>query len=209
MDWFRKKSWTKKDEEHFFAKLNRARKWGRPQYLRIQAVELIMTKKPDLLKVAESLLIKMLDEYPDEQSERSLALNSLADIYRLQNELPKAIEYYKKSMDFEQEYPNVKTNSYLDYSELIIKTNNTEKYDDVLDILLERQKELLFPIDKYKTASIISIIYNFKNEMGLAKQYAEIAEENANAQTSGLRYHKNLGVVKERTNWLDKLVNRE
>ena len=73
MDWFRKKSWTKKDEEHFFAKLNRARKWGRPQYLRIQAVELIMTKKPDLLKVAESLLIKMLDEYPDEQSERSLA----------------------------------------------------------------------------------------------------------------------------------------
>jgi tetratricopeptide (TPR) repeat protein len=209
MDWFRKKSWTKKDEEHFFTKLKLARKWGRPQYLKIQAIELIITGKSDLLKVAESLLIKILDEYPNEHSQKSEALNSLGDIYKSQNDLPKAIEYYKMSLDFEKEYPNVQTQSYLNYSELIIKTNKSEEFDNVLNILITRKNELLFPIDKYKTASIISIIYYFKNELELAKQYAKIAEKNANAQTSGLSYHKNLGVVKERINWLDKLVNRE
>ena len=37
-DWFRKKTWAKDDEEHFFTKLSRSRKNGRAQYLKIQAI---------------------------------------------------------------------------------------------------------------------------------------------------------------------------
>ena len=33
--WFRRKTWTQKDETEFFVKLNRARKDGRAQYLKI------------------------------------------------------------------------------------------------------------------------------------------------------------------------------
>jgi len=40
-DWYRRKTWTKTDEEEYFAKLGRARKDGRAQYLRVQAIELI------------------------------------------------------------------------------------------------------------------------------------------------------------------------
>ena len=43
-DWYRRKTWTKTDEEEYFAKLGRARKDGRAQYLRVQAIELIETK---------------------------------------------------------------------------------------------------------------------------------------------------------------------
>ena len=50
-DWFRRKAWTKTDEEEFFTKLNRARKDGRAQYLKIQAIELVQTKDKELLKV--------------------------------------------------------------------------------------------------------------------------------------------------------------
>jgi len=48
-DWFRRKSWTKIDEEQYFKKLNRARNDSRPQYLKIQAIELVETKDPKLL----------------------------------------------------------------------------------------------------------------------------------------------------------------
>ena len=43
-EWYRRKSWTKTDEEEFFAKLARARKDGRAQYLKIQAIELVETE---------------------------------------------------------------------------------------------------------------------------------------------------------------------
>ena len=57
-DWYRRKTWTKIDEEEFFAKLGRARKDGRAQYLKIQAIELLYTNDKKLLVVAETLLKK-------------------------------------------------------------------------------------------------------------------------------------------------------
>ncbi|WP_157805336.1 tetratricopeptide repeat protein [Confluentibacter citreus] len=209
MEWYRKKSWTENDKEHFFTKLKRARKDNRAEYLRIQAVELIETDNPKLLEVAESLLTQMLTEYPDENFSISSALNSLGDIYYKQNKLEKAIDFYKKSVDFEKKYPNLKTQSYLGYSELIIKTNKIDQFDFVKRIILERFNNIFFPVEKYKTASILSIIYQRENQTDLAEKYANIAEHNANKETSGLRYHKNLGIVSNRKSWLDKLVNRK
>jgi hypothetical protein len=40
-DWYRQKTWSKSQEEYFFQKLGRARKDGRAQYLKVQAIELI------------------------------------------------------------------------------------------------------------------------------------------------------------------------
>ena len=43
-DWYRRKTWTKRDEKEFFGKLGRATKDNRAQYLRVQARELIETE---------------------------------------------------------------------------------------------------------------------------------------------------------------------
>jgi tetratricopeptide (TPR) repeat protein len=206
LDWYRRKTWTKTDEEEFFAKLSRARKDGRAQYLKIQAIELVATKDKKLLKIAETLLNKMLTEYPDDNFNKGSALHTLGNIYRELEEEKTAIYYYKKALDFEIVYPNVQTHAYLDYSELIIKTNETSSFRKVEKILLERQPKLLFPIEKYKVNSILSIINKFNGNKELANLYAELAEQNATAETSGLRYHKDLGVVKERETWLDQLL---
>ena len=79
-DWYRRKTWTKIDEEEFFTKLGRARLFNRAQYLKIQAIELVFTKNKELLKVAETLLKKMLAEYPDDNFNKRDALNTLGDI---------------------------------------------------------------------------------------------------------------------------------
>lgn len=206
IDWYRRKTWTKTDEEEFFAKLSRARNDGRAQYLKIQAIELVATKDKKLLKIAETLLNKMLTEYPDDNFNKGSALHTLGNIYRELEEEKTAIDYYKKALDFEIVYPNVKTQAYLDYSELIIKTNKTSSFGELEKILLERQPKLLFPIEKYKVNSILSIINKFNGNKELANLYAGLAEQNATVEISGLRYHKNLGVVKERETWLDQLL---
>jgi tetratricopeptide (TPR) repeat protein len=205
-DWFRRKSWTQIDEEEFFKKLNRARKDGRAQYLKIQAIELVQTEDRALLKVAGGLLNKMLTEYPEDNFNKGSALSTLGDIYKLRENYQKAIEYYKQALDFEKVYPNLVTQAYLDYSELIVKTGETTSFAEVEQILLDRLQNLLFPLDKYKVNSLLSIINKHKNRHDEAKRFAELAEQSANAETSGLRYHKYLGLVKDRDTWLDKHV---
>lgn len=204
-DWFRRKTWTNTDEEEFFAKLKRARNDGRAQYLKIQAIELVETRKDELLDVAEVLLNKVLAEYPEDKSQKSSVLQTLGDIYKLRGNYEKALDYYGQSLDFEKIYPRVITSSYLDFSELVVKTANRSLYETTEALLESKLEDQFFPVVKYKMYSILSIINHENGNLEKAKHYSDLAEKNANAETSGLRYHKFLGVVTERDSWLDKL----
>jgi tetratricopeptide (TPR) repeat protein len=206
MDWFRKKTWTEKDEEEFFAKLKRARKDGRPQYLKIQGIELVETKDEKLLEVAEVLLNKVLTEFHDDNFNKSSTLHTLGDIYKIRNDFDKALFYYKQSLDFEKNYPNVITQSYIDFSELVVRTKKEEYFDYVENVLEKKLPSESFPISKYKIALILSYLNHVKNNNEKSKFYSNLAEENATAETSGFRYHKHLGLVKERNIWLEKLL---
>ena len=208
-DWYRRKTWTKIDEQEFFSKLSRARKDGRAQYLKIQAIELVETEDKNLLKVAEALLNKMLTEYPDNDFEKGSALHTLGDIYKLKGNYQLAMDFYKQALDFETIYPNVITQAYLDYSELVIKTGKENLFDELEKLLSDRYSELTFPIEKYKVNSILSIINANKDRQEQAQKYADLAEQFATVETSGFRYHKYLGIVKERDTWLDKLVRKK
>jgi tetratricopeptide (TPR) repeat protein len=208
-DWYRIKTWTKDNEANFFARLNHFPKDSRAQYLKIQAIELIETKDKELLFVAEGLLNKVLEDYPDNKIETSSVFNALGNIYRIREEHEKAVDYYKKSLDFETCFPNIITTSYLDYSELIIITWKKERFDFVESLLEKKLPGEIFPASKYKICSILSILNKEKGNDEKSKCYADLAEKSANAKTSGLYYHKYLGVVKERNSWLDKLVKRK
>lgn len=205
-DWYRKITWTEGDEEYFFQKLKRAKVYNRPQYLRIQAVTLIDTNQNNLLDIAEKLLNKLLNDYPDDKLGRSATFYSLGDIYKFRQDYTTAIRYYKEALDFEKIFSNVQTMAYLGYSELIIKTNQTNLYYIVEELLKSKLSELAFPIVKYKVYSILSIINKQNQNLEQAKEYTVLTEQYANEQTSGLRYHKYLGLVKKRDNWLDQLV---
>ncbi len=147
----------------------------------------------------------MLDEYPEDKFNRSSALETLGNIYNEVGEKNKAIEYYKKAIDFEKIYPNVLTEAYLNYGELVVSLKQDLWYDDVEEILLNRYSSLAFPIQKFKVNSILSFINEHKGMNDLAKHYAELADQNANEKTSGFRYHKDLGLVSDKENWLTKL----
>ena len=212
-DWYRRKSWTKNDEEEYFAKLGRAIKDGRAQYLRVQAIELIETRDKSLLSVAEILLNKILEDYPDNRIEKSQTYNSLGEIYKLREDYEKALKYFQKSLDYEKEFPNVITTAYLNFSETVVLAEKTELYNEVSNLLTEKinKDSLKFPIQNYIMYSVMSVISKFKGDHTQAKIYADLAEKNATTQTNSLwnPQKRKFGVVKERVKWLDKLVGRK
>jgi len=212
-DWYRRKTWNKSDEVEYFAKLERARKDGRAQYLRVQAIELIETKKDNLLSVAETLLNKILTDYADNRIEKSQTYNSLGEIYKLRGDYETALEYFQKSLDFEKEFQNVITTAYLNFSETVVRAEKTELYNEVARLLTEKinKDTLKFPIQNYIMYSVMTVISEYKGDLGQAKIYADLAEKNATIQTNLLRNprKKKLGIVEDRIKWLDKLVRRK
>lgn len=212
-DWFRRKTWSKTDEEEYFAKLGRARKDGRAQYLRVQAKELIEMKEKSLLSVAETLLNRILIEYPDSRIEKSQTYNSLGEIYKLRVDYETALEYFQKSLDFEKEFPNVITSVYLNFSETVVRAEKTELYDKVEKLLTEKinKDTLKFPIQNYIMYSVMTVISKYKGDLEQTKIYSDLAEKNAITQTNSLwnPQKKKLGIVKDRIKWLDKLVGRK
>ena len=212
-DWYRRKAWTKTDEEEYFAELGRARKEGRAQYLKIQAIELIKTKNKYLLSIAEALLNKVLTDYSDNRIEKSQTYNSLGEIYVLKEDYETALDYFQKSLDFEKEFPNVITTAYLNFSETVVRTEKTEYYDKVYNLLTEKINEvgLKFPTQNYIMYSVLSVISEFKGDLRQSKIYADLAEQNATTQTNSLwnTRKSKVGVLKERIKWLDKLVEKK
>ncbi|AOR29113.1 hypothetical protein FORMB_20850 [Formosa sp. Hel1_33_131] len=211
-EWFRRKTWTEKDETEFFVKLKRARKDGRAQYLKIQAIELIRTKGKRQLQAAEILLNKILTEYPDDKLNKSQTLNSLGEIYASYKNYDKAIEYFNQALNFEKEFPNVKTTAYLNFSETVVRTERYDLYSEVENILTLELKEngIFFPIQKYIAFSVLSVIYEYKGDRLKSEFYSNLAEENATAQTNELwnPRKRKYGVVNERKKWLDKLIKK-
>ena len=207
-DWFRKTTWTKDDENEFFIKWKKAHKHNKTQCLRIQANYLYETNNKKLLSVALTLLQKYFDEFPDDKSDKSSSFVLLGNIYKKMGKQEIALENYKNAIDFEDIYPNVQTDAYLKYSELAIQLNKTELYESIEKLVLSRDRDLDFPINKYIKNAILAIVYKHKNNLEKANYYKNLAEEAANAEKSDFSGHKKLGLVSNRNKLLDKLMKK-
>ena len=205
-DWYRRETWSKEDEIEFFDKLKRAQKHNKSQYLRIQALSLYNTNDRKLLRIAEFLACKVITDYPDAMIDMASTHQLLGNIYEELGETDNAIMHYRKALETEKNHPSVSTDAYLDYAEYIIRIWRTDLFEEVEKILFEKVSKAYFPIQKYKLCIILAIISRHKKDEVNAKKYIELARENAGAQTSGLRYHKNLGLVKETDRWLEKIL---
>lgn len=92
-DWFRSGDWDAAAQELFEAKLGRARKTGRAQYLRIKGLGLRQAGK---LEAAQSLFLRVLEDYPHQWTEVRQTREHLADMARDARRLDEAVAYYRQ-----------------------------------------------------------------------------------------------------------------
>ena len=190
-DWFRQEKWNEKIEQEFFAKLARART-QRDQYLVIQALT-IATSHP-------MVAIRLIDLYFETKKssfDDVRALKARAEALLAAGQIESAISAMKEILAIERIKPNQKTNTYVDYPFLVATKNISSEYVDALDVLHERESDLVFPVSKFKWHAAKSLIHHSLRELDDSRMHAALALEVAKIKTSGFRYHQDLGLVGE------------
>ena len=211
-DWYRRNTWTKADEEEFFMRLGRARKDGRAQYLKLQAYALMDTEKSSLLTVAESLLTRILSDFPDDRVEKSQTLNALGVIQMRRGTNEAAIQFFQPAIEFEKAFPYSISGAHLNLGVIVVKTGRTDLYDEAQERFLAEANRggIIFPAELYTIGSVLAIIFAFKDDVENAKYFAEVAANNATAKTNTLwnPRKRHYGTVEHRKVWLDRLVKK-
>jgi len=96
-EWYRRTTWTKDDQADFEARLARARKQNRAQYLLIQASYLMEAANRKLTSAALELLNRMLAEYPSDV-QVAQAHTQRAECHIQLGEVDKAIEAFRSAL---------------------------------------------------------------------------------------------------------------
>jgi tetratricopeptide (TPR) repeat protein len=195
-EWYRRRTWTKDDQADFEARLARARKQNRAQYLRIQASHLMEAANPKLTSAALELLNRMLTEYPTD-IQVAQAHTQRAECHLRLGEAEKAIEALRSALAREREFPNVRTNAWLDFGWLVIDRGLRELYDEALEVLTEFEDTMPFPVQRYQFHAIRALVAAERGALADAREEAKQALAAGRATHSGFRYHPTLGLVRD------------
>jgi len=193
-EWFRRTTWTPTDQKEFRDRLSRCRgKYGKPQYVRIQASYLAGAGHT---QASLELLDEFLRDYPD-SSELASARLQRADCFLRMRDVEAALSEFRAALQAERQWPNYQTTCWLDFPWHIVCHRMTTLYDEasaVLDEFLPIRK-LLFPVEEYKYSAIRAILNYRGGNVRSARQFASTAMKSAEATHSGFRYHPNIGLV--------------
>jgi tetratricopeptide (TPR) repeat protein len=194
-DWFRRKTWTAKDREDFFARLQRSRgAFHKAQYARIQAYELLTTRTPEAYSAALELLDMILANW-GEEAQLASVYHHRAECFAGLGDLPRAIEAYQQVFRRQRTRKSELTMAHLDFGWLVATTPLPEYYDEALALLSEFTHNN-FPVDQYRASAIHALIFDTRGQREQAHRYASVALQSAAARHSGFRYHAKLGLVK-------------
>jgi tetratricopeptide (TPR) repeat protein len=201
LDWFRRSTWTDQDREEFNARLKRSRATNKAQYLGIQATHLA---EVGLHEVAIELLDRLLTEFPERIQLASAHLQKAECLARL-GQIEPAISEFRAALQAQRDFPNVRTNAWLDFAWFVVEKQQTDLYGEVLEVFKEFRPESAdpFPVIEYGYWAIKAIIAESSGEEANACEFAKRALAEASRQHSGLRYHAKLGLVGSQRPWVE------
>lgn len=204
-DWFRKENWNKEDKEHFYNKLSRAKEWTAPQYVRIQIITLVKSDLKRYVEPINELLTYYFENYFGKEDAlcTSQITEVTAKLALMIKDSKKAIVIYKSILDTEDEQPNLQTDIYLEYADVIIFSKKKDMYSDLYQIILDRLKWAIFPIQKFRAYSYLAFLDKSFGNQESYENYLQLAKLEKDKIHSGFAFHKKLGLVKK-----DNLLKR-
>ncbi|MGB3709199.1 tetratricopeptide repeat protein [Gordonia sp. (in: high G+C Gram-positive bacteria)] len=187
-DWFRSTEWTPEVEAEFDVRLQRARKYKRPQYLRVQGVTL---KRAGDVETARELWLRVLDE--EDNSESASALEHLADSWTLEDPA-RAIDYYRTML---AKFPDLKSTSFtapIKFAELLLDRGGPSD-------IVEADAALAFPLGiaplpdmDFRRQVALARLGRIRGDNAAVRSAAQTALELA-AKGPIFTYHPNVGLV--------------
>lgn len=200
-EWFRRSTWTDADREDFNARWKRSRgASSKAQYLRLQALHLAEAGQ---YAGAIELLDRLLAEFPDSIDTAQAHAQKAESLAKLGQ--PEAvIDEYRAALQHERDFPNVRTNAWLDFGWFVFEKELTQVYDEVGRVLEEFRDEggLKFPAIEYRYAALQSLLADARGQKTRAREFALQALAEAAKDHSGLRYHATVGLVGSEHNTL-------
>ena len=203
LEWFRRTTWTDDDRKDFNARLKRSRgASNKAQYLRIQAYHLAEVGNEE---GSIELLDRLFAEFPDKLQLAQAHQQKGSSLARL-SKIEAAIQELRAALQAERDFPNVKTNAWLDFGWLVVEKQLIDLYDEVSRVLQEFRDEsgLTFPATEYRYATIQALLADAKGEEALASEFAKQALAEAAKVHSGLSYHPALGLAGSERNIFEK-----
>jgi hypothetical protein len=131
-DWFRGDTWDTETRATFEAKLKRARQSSRAQYLRIKGLELTGLTDAATREAGRQLLRGVLDDYPDNAVQVTMAVADLGKSLADNGYLDEATVCFRRSL---AGLPNVHAGADLGLAETILRGGWSEQYAEAREIL--------------------------------------------------------------------------
>lgn len=186
-DWYRNVAWNAEVAIAFEAKLNKARR--KEQYLRIQAGTLAASHP----EVAHGLL----DRYftLQDQFDAAQAHVDRATAFLAQQKVDEALEAYERALAREADFPNLRTQAYLNFPFEVATRGVRSRFSRALEILEEHKSRLMFALDFFKWNAAQALIALELGRLDEPYGYAKAALEAAERDHSGFRFHPEVGLV--------------
>jgi tetratricopeptide (TPR) repeat protein len=167
-EWFRNDAWTAAIEAQFYAKLRRATKQRRAQYLCLQAYH--------LRRSAPEIALRLLDEYfaVPERFDDARAHTFRAHAQLALEDIDEAVKAYEAALDTEKKFPNSTTDARIDLPFLIASRRIQAKYPLAMTLLAD-PGILLFPYQRFKHHASLALILAERNELSAASSHAVAA----------------------------------
>ncbi len=199
-DWFRHTTWTAADQQDFFARLARAHKNKRPQYLYIQASYLLDTHQRRDVWAALDLLHLCLAEYAPSDDEIENIQHMRARCFEKLGQTDAAIDAYRAALNARQRAPQGRSYAPLDFAYLVVRKHRTGLYAEAMNALTNYADAviLLFPDAQYRYSAACAIIAQETGETERAREFAAKALQAVSKTDSGLSFHPEAGLVANR-----------
>lgn len=195
--WYRRTTWTPEDQAAFFQRNSRSRGAdSKAQYMRIQAETLRDTGEEPLIRAALDLLEHSFQDYPGAMG-CARAYESAASCCELLGRTEDAINYFRKAIQREKEFPGIGTNACFGFAKIVVEQDRNDLFDEVV-AAIDRFGHPVFPWHSYFGYGTKAVVAHARKNNDSARELARTALKAADVKDSGLGWGRgSLGIVND------------